>query len=144
MEGGTKTIHGLSTPLYRRLSGNSVKVMVDKQFIPSIIGRGGSNINDLEKKLQVHIDVVEKDSNHKSYTKSMPYSFSESKTTLVFTIGHEYTGEHADLFVNDQYITSSRVGRKGQIKIPKRSDRAKTIMRLASSQDDVQIVLKDF
>ena len=125
------------------LSGNNVKVMVDKQFIPSIIGRGGSNINDLQKKLQVHIDVVERESNHKTYTKFMPYEFSESKTTLVFNIGAEYTGERAEFFVRDEYITSSRVGRKGQIKIPKRSDTARTLMNLASSHDDVQIVLKD-
>jgi len=31
--------------------------MVSKQNIPSIIGRGGSTINDLEKMLKVHIDV---------------------------------------------------------------------------------------
>ena len=37
------------------LSENSVKVKVDQQYIPSIIGRGGSNINDLEKMLKVHI-----------------------------------------------------------------------------------------
>jgi len=125
------------------VSGNSVKVKVAKQYIPSVIGRGGSNIKDLERELKVHIDVVEKDSNHTS-TKGMPYSFSESKTSLVFTIGNEYVGEHADVFVNDKYITSYRVGRKGQIKIPKRSDRARTLMKLASSQDDIQISLKDF
>ncbi|MFB5614922.1 MAG: PINc/VapC family ATPase, partial [Candidatus Nitrosomaritimum yanchengensis] len=33
------------------LSDNRVKVMVDKQSIPAIIGRGGSNINDIEKSL---------------------------------------------------------------------------------------------
>ena len=37
-----------------------VKVMVDEQYIPSIIGRGGSNINEIEKSLK-DIDVVPKD-----------------------------------------------------------------------------------
>ena len=41
------------------LSDNRVKAIVDESCIASIIGRGGSNINDLEKLLQVHIDVVE-------------------------------------------------------------------------------------
>jgi len=43
------------------LSGNSVKVTVNKQNIASIIGRGGVTINELEKMLQVHIDVVPKE-----------------------------------------------------------------------------------
>ncbi|MBT8173155.1 MAG: PINc/VapC family ATPase, partial [Nitrosopumilus sp.] len=44
------------------LSDNRVKVLVNEQYIPSIIGRGGSNINEIEKSLQVHIDVVAKNS----------------------------------------------------------------------------------
>ena len=51
---------------------------------------------------------------------------------------------HADVYVDDKYITSSRIGRKGQIKIPRRSDTAKKLMKLATSQNDIQIFVKDF
>ena len=51
---------------------------------------------------------------------------------------------HANISVNDEYITSVRIGKKGQIKIPKRSDIARNLMNLASSQNDIQIFLKDF
>ncbi len=51
---------------------------------------------------------------------------------------------HADIYVNDEYITSTRIGKKGQIKIPKRSDVARNLMKLASSQNDIQLFLKDF
>ncbi len=126
------------------LSENSVQVKVDKQYISSIIGRNGSTIKDLEKMLKVHIDVAEKDQFASSTRSELPFTFSESKTSLLLTVSREHSGIHADVFVNDIYITSSRIGGKGQIKIPKRSATAKRLMKQSSSQNDIQIFLKDF
>jgi len=127
------------------LSDNRVKVFVDEQCIASIIGKGGSNINDIEKFLKVHVDVVQKDSNHSSrMTNDIPFTYSESKTALLLTVGREYTSTPADIYVNDKYVTSVKIGKKGQIKIPKRSDVARDLMNFASSQNDIQIFLKDF
>jgi len=127
------------------LSDNRVKVFVDEQCIPSIIGRGGSNINEIEKFLKVHVDVVQKDTNNSSkMTNDLPFTYSESKTALLLTVNREYSSMHADISVNNEYVTSVRIGKKGQIKIPKRSDIAKNLMNLASSQNDIQIFIKDF
>jgi len=126
------------------LSDNRVKVFVDKQAIPAIIGRGGSNISDIEKHLNIHIDVEERDSLKSPNIGDLPFSFSESKTSIVLTVGREYTSMHADIFVNDDYVASARIGKKGQIKIPRRSDTARNLMDLASSQKDIHVYLKDF
>ncbi|QUC65147.1 Flp pilus assembly complex ATPase component TadA [Nitrosopumilus sp. K4] len=127
------------------LSDNRVRVLVDKTSIPAIIGRGGSNINDIEKQLNVHIDVEEKGVHSDSIDSGdLPFVFSESKTALVLTVSREYTAMHADIYVGEKYVTSLRIGKKGQIKIPKRSDIARNLMQLASSQNDIHIFLKDF
>ena len=127
------------------LSDNRVKVFVDEQYIPSIIGKSGSNIKEIENFLQVHIDVVAKTSNRLSQkTHDLPFTFSESKTSLLLTVDREYTSMHADIYVDDKYVSSVRIGKKGQIKIPKRSDVARNLMHLASSQNDIQLFLKDF
>ena len=125
------------------LSESKAKVLVDQSAIPSIIGRGGSNINEIEKQLNIHIDVVERGTSSYS-TGDLPFSFSESKTALILSVSREYNAMHADIFVNDKYVTTQRIGKKGQIKIPKRSDVAKNLMQLASSQKDIHIYLKDF
>ena len=126
------------------LSDNRVKVIVDEQCIASIIGRGGSNINEIEKRLQVHIDVVPKDSESFHSSDDLPFTFSESKTTLLLTVSREFTSMHADVYVNDSYVSSVRIGKKGQIKIPKRSDVARNILQESSSQNDIKLHLKDF
>jgi len=126
------------------LSDNRVRVIVDKQAIPSIIGRGGSNIKDIEKSLNIHIDVVEQDSSSYNGSGDLPFSFSESKTSIMLTVSREYNSMHADIFVNDKYVTTARIGKKGQIKIPRRSDSARNLLQLASSQNEIHIFLKDF
>ena len=51
---------------------------------------------------------------------------------------------HADIYANEKFIASVRIGKKGQIKIPKRSDVARNLMDFTSSQNDIKIFLKDF
>ena len=126
------------------LSDNKVKVLVDKQYMSSIIGKGGSNINEIEKLLKIHIDVVEKNSDSANSSGDLPFTFSESKTALSLTVGREYSSMHADIYVHDKYVTSVRIGKKGEVLIPKRSEASRTLMKFASSQSDIQIFLKDF
>ncbi|MBT5201688.1 MAG: Flp pilus assembly complex ATPase component TadA [Thaumarchaeota archaeon] len=127
------------------LSDNRVKVLVDEQCIASIIGRGGTNINEIEKYLQVHIDVVAKDSESISLdSNDLPFTFSESKTALLLTVSKEFTSMHVDIHVNNKYVASARIGKKGQIKIPKRSDTARNLLNMAASQNEIQLFLKDF
>lgn len=128
------------------LSDNRVKVMVNERNIASIIGRGGSNINEIEKLLKVHIDVVEKslDDDVSLTSNDLPFSFSESKTAILLTVNRDFTSMHADIYGNEKFIASVRIGKKGQIKIPKRSDVARTLMDITSSQNDIKLYLKDF
>jgi ATPase len=51
---------------------------------------------------------------------------------------------HADIYANDKFLASVRIGKKGQIKIPKRSDVARNLMDVTSSQSDIKLYLKDF
>ena len=127
------------------LSENRVKVIVHEDCVASIIGRGGTNINEIEKFLKVHIDIVAKDSESLSLTSNeIPFNFSESKTALLLTVSREYTSMHADIYTNDKFFASVRIGKKGQIKIPKRSDIGRNLLNSTSSQDDIQLFLKDF
>ena len=127
------------------LSENRVKVSVHEDCIASIIGRGGTNINEIEKFLKVHIDVVAKDSESLSLgSDDLPFSFSESKTTLLLTVNREYTSMYTDIYVNNKFFASVRIGKKGQIKIPKRSDIGRNLLNSTSSKNDIQLFLKDF
>lgn len=126
------------------LSDSRVKVAVAKQNIASIIGRGGSNIDEIEKALDVHIDVVEKMRDASSENQDIPFSFSESKSSLLLSVDKDLSMMHVDICANEKFVTSVRIGKRGQIKIPKRSSTARVLMDLAASQKDIHVFLKDF
>jgi predicted PilT family ATPase len=73
----------------------------------------------------------------------LPYNFSESGTSLLFNVGKENVGNSGDIYLNNEYLTSSRITRKGQIKIPKHSIPGKRLMKNASSRESIQIFIKD-
>ncbi|HET6457769.1 MAG TPA: PINc/VapC family ATPase [Nitrosopumilaceae archaeon] len=121
------------------LSNNSIRVRVDKEVMPSIIGRGGATINDLEKTLGVHIDVESKDET--SFVKGEWFEMSESGNNLILEVDTSKTGMSADIYVKDKLVTSSYVGKNGKIIISKKSDSGKRIMNAAMSKHDLRIVI---
>ena len=107
--------------------------------MPSIIGRGGATINDLEKTLGVHIDVESKDET--SFVKGEWFEMSESGNNLILEVDASKTGMSADIYVKDKLVTSSYVGKNGKIIISKKSDSGKRIMKAAMSKHDLRIVI---
>ncbi|MEW6043927.1 MAG: PINc/VapC family ATPase [Thermoproteota archaeon] len=133
-------------PQIEILSENSIKLKVKKESIPSLIGKGGTTISDLEKILHVHIDVEPKDSDDdhsSSQTHGISFDFSESKNSLLFEVNKRYNGALTEIYVKGQYVTSARVARHGKIKISKRSDAGKLLTRSAFSKNDIEIFVKD-
>lgn len=132
-------------PEIQILSESSVKISVNKDSIPSLIGKGGSTISDLEKILHVHIDVEPKNSSSSyeedSGGRNIQFDFSESKNSLMFDVDKRYNGMFAEIYVKDQFLTSARVARHGKIKISKRSDIGKRLMRSAFSRSDIEIFI---
>ena len=125
------------------LSENRVLVRVAKPFIPSVIGRRGSNISELEHKLGISIDVEERDGEIPHGSIEVPVQMSESKNALILDVGTEYASRHATVHVKDTFLTSRRVSRKGVIKLPKRSEAARTMIDLANSEADVRVSITD-
>ena len=135
-------------PQVEFLSESRIKVSVLKDSIPGIIGRNGSTIKELEGMLGLHIDVEEiiLDQND-DYTLGsgygIPFDFSESRTSLLLDVGKRHSGNYADIYVNEEFLFSSKIGRKGQIKILKRSSDGKKLTRFADSKNSIEIMLKN-
>ncbi len=128
------------------LSENSIKIKVKKDSIPSLIGKGGSTVNDLEKILHVHIDVEPKNTGESDYSEpsqNVPFDFSESKNSLLFAVDKRCSGMFAEIYIKGQFLTAARVARHGKIKISKRSDAGKSLMRSAFTKKDIEIFLRE-
>ena len=122
------------------LSNNSIRVRVDKDTIPSLIGRGGSTINELERSLGIHIDVEEKG---KSSAKGEWFEMSESGNNLILEVDSAKTGMDADIYVNDKHLLSSRVVKGGRIIISKKSSSGKRIINAVMSKNDIKLLVHE-
>ena len=122
------------------LSNNSIRVKVDKDSIPSLIGRGGSTINELEKNLGVHIDVEPKT---ESSENSERFEMTESGNNVILEVDDNKSGMSADVYVRDRHLVSTRVGKRGRIIIAKRSSAGKRIINAIMSKDDIKVVTRD-
>ena len=129
-------------PSVEFLSESSIRVFVSKESIPSIIGRNGNTIKELENALNLHIDVEEANHDHGGNNYALPFNFSESRTALLLDVGREYSGIMAEIFVNNEFLISSKINRKGNIKILKRSSDGKLFSKVVNSKNDIEIFLK--
>ena len=57
-------------------------------------------------------------------------------------MNREFTGNIANFIVNDEFLFSSRIGKKGKIKVLKRSSEGKRFSRFVNNDDNLEIFLK--
>ena len=139
-----------ANPEIEILSDSGIRIRVRKDSMPSIIGKGGSTISDLEKILHVHINVEPKESDESSdsYSRqqsrgSTSFDFSESTNSLLFQVDKKNNGMFADIYIKGDYVATARVARHGKIKISKRSDAGRRLARSSFSKNDIEIFFKD-
>ena len=129
-------------PKIEFLTPGRIKVFVSRDSIPSLIGKAGKTIQELEKSLGLHIDVEEHVAQQELPSQALSYDFSESGTALVFEVDRQYTGNTASFVVNDEFLFSVRIGKRGKIKVLKRSSEGKRFSRFVNNDDNLEIFLK--
>lgn len=116
-------------------SDSSATVYMDEEDIAGVIGKGGKNIDLIEKKLGIHLDIRErkkekiKESKKKggSGIKSHVPAVERSKKYVILTV-KELSGATVDIYSKDDYLFTATVGRKGDVKIGKETEIAFRIM----------------
>jgi ATPase len=112
------------------VSDSSATVYVDEEDIAGVIGKGGKNIDQIERKLGIHLDIREKEKKKKTGKKEissfMP-TVERSKKYVVLTV-KGLAGETVDVYSGEDYLFTATVGRKGDVKIGKDNDSAYRVM----------------
>ncbi len=118
-----RKVHG---PVKVELSGdNRATLWVNDIDIPKVIGKGGRNIEMMEKRLGIHIDVKPLDSGQVSVEgelrKTIVPEISLMKKHIVLK-SSGVPGADVEVMVEGDVIFTATVGRKGDIRIVKDSD----------------------
>jgi ATPase len=118
------------------ISDNKVRIKVQKDTIPRIIGKGGTTISELEDMLGVRIDVEMKTP---TLGKEVYFEVNESGNGVVIKLDEATIGNKVNLYIDDEFICANQVGKKSRIKIDKRSESGRKILNAIIAGQKIKI-----
>ena len=118
------------------LSNNRAQVLVNKNVVPRIIGKGGSTVSELEKILGIKLDVDVKNSVSQH---EIDFEIDESGSLISIYLPDSLVGKMVDIHVGNEYIFSSQVGKKVRIKIDKGTDNGKRLIGAIREAQEIKI-----
>ncbi|HEX5672827.1 MAG TPA: PINc/VapC family ATPase, partial [Nitrososphaeraceae archaeon] len=118
------------------ISNNKIKIKVQKDTIPRIIGKGGTTISELEEMLGVRIDVEMKTA---TLGKEINFEINESGNGVVINLDEKTIGNKVNLYIDDEFICANQVGKKSRIKIDKRSESGRRILNAIIAGQRIRI-----
>ncbi len=164
---------GLSDILKRRIEGpfdvemtgdNQATIYVEEWEIASVIGRGGSRIQDLEAKTGMKLDVKTLSERGpkkgaKLTRKSVATEWAEeeglqavegeglvprvraTKKQVVLEVGPEYGGQEAEVLMDGRSVAQGHLSNKGEMRFSRRGPEGKRIERGAKGASDLRVQL---
>ena len=112
------------------LSEDRILAKVSNDVIARIIGKKGANIDRIENKLGINISVEPLEG---SLKQTSDFSFEESGAYLNLLVDNRLTGKRMDIYSGDEFLFSAFVGKKGKIRVKKKSSLGKAVMQAIAS-----------
>ena len=130
------------------MSDNKCIVYVPEADIARIIGKQGSNIMGLEKKLGIGIDIKNIDEKYGSAAKGaakegkeVPFEIGHKKNNLLIELGIDMQNKDVDIYVNEEFILSAKTGKTGLIKIKKNNNIGRRLMEALNRKEKIRLVV---
>jgi len=121
------------------ISDQKCIVRVPKFQIAAMIGKQGKNIDELEKRLGISIDVQELEV--KSSKSTVPFEAQISKKAVQFFLNSKFQAKDVDIYVGGDYLLSAKVGKAGIIKIAKNNKIGRILVDAINSGEKVEIFI---
>lgn len=105
---------------------NRITLKVRNDCIAKIIGKGGKNIDAIEKELGIKISVEPKEQTLKG---DIDFRWEETGANFYILVNPKLRGKHVDLYEGSEFLFSAIVGGNGKIRIKKRSGQGRQAMQ---------------
>jgi ATPase len=108
------------------VSEHKAIVRVENEVVPRIIGKDGVMISQIEKRLGIHIDIEPRIA---ATGESVSFGTRESGNSIDLEFEKRYTGKMASIYVDNEFLFSATIGKKGVIRVSRDSDIGKSLIR---------------
>jgi len=121
----------------------SAILYVNSESIPYVIGKKGRNVEALEKKLGLKIDVRDIEDLPKSEAspgEEIPFDVEENKKAIVFYFDRSVNGRQVDFYVEGEYVFSAVVSKKGRVKVGRKTPMGEQMLDALNSGKKITVV----
>jgi len=122
------------------ISDHKCIVYVPEQYISKIIGKQGKNIEKIENKLGIGIDVRELEQRTIS-GKNIDFDTKITKKAVQFLIGTKFKNKDVNIYVDDDLLLNAKVGKTGIINIHKKNKIGKILNNAITMGEKIRICL---
>lgn len=112
-------------------------VRVENRIVPRIIGKEGVMVNELQKRLGIHIDIEPKVA---ALGNEIYYKTEETGNSFSFNFDKHMIGKTASFYVEDKFLFSATIGKKAAIKVSKDSDIGRELLRAIVGRKKVKVL----
>jgi ATPase len=120
------------------VSDNKAVLRVDSESIPILIGKKGATISKLEKSLGIRIDV---EPATPTAGTEIRFRIAEIGNRIDLEFDKEHIGQVASVYIDNEYLFSATVGKKGRIRVSKGSDLGKALLRAMVGKKTMKILV---
>ena len=121
------------------VSENKCVVYVPESNIAKIIGRQGKNIDEIEKRLGMSIDIKELDK--KTQGQTIEFNTEIKNKNIIFYLDMQFKDKNIDIYVNDDYLLTAKSGKSGLIKIKKNNKIARILVDAINAGEKIKLML---
>jgi ATPase len=129
------------------ISANKVRAYVSENAIGNIIGKKGANIDKIEKKTGMSIDIeplqemqlIQENEPSNETREQIQFSYKISSHTINIMLEKNYANSEVEIFVNDEYLMNAKVSKKAIIKIQKGTSIGKILVNAINSKEKIDI-----
>jgi ATPase len=119
------------------ISPHKVKIYVPDCDRARIIGSKGSNISKIEKELGISIDLETLGAKTREEKKRIGFHITERGNSIILKI--DTPGKMIDAYIEEEFLFTSTSGKKGEIKINRKSDIGKKLIFALDSNKKIYI-----
>lgn len=125
------------------LSSRRAAVYLPDRAISGVIGKGGSNVQRIEKELGISLDIRSLDDyeDESEGSAGVHYEHRANKTSITFMFDTYLKGKSAAFVVDGDVVMTGEVGRDGKVKVSKKTKVGKLVER-AAKKGNLEIVVE--
>ena len=123
------------------VSDNKCIAYVPESVMARIIGKQGSNINAIEEKLGMNIDVQPLGA-ARGEGKDAEFGSKIGKNSVQFFVDEMHANRNFDIFVDGDYLITAKASKKAIIKIKKANKMAKVLVDAVNGGEKIRLVPK--